>query len=115
MALRLSLAFLVVATPAVSAHLLAAYFFDAGLFDARPIWSDEFIYWHEIATFREVGSRGGYYAYDEAVSALPLLHQGPHGPFFPAFFRRSSRRAISFACHPFSLSSGRVPTAGSGS
>jgi len=85
-AIRLSLALLVVVTPAVTAHLLAATFFGAGLCDARPIWSDEFIYWHEVATYRAVGPNGGYYAYDEEVSPLPFLHQGPHGPFFPALY-----------------------------
>jgi hypothetical protein len=69
----------------VTSYLMARYF-HASLLDCRPhygVLSDEFHYWHEIDSFREVGFDTGYFVVNERPAPARWNHFGPHGPAFP--------------------------------
>lgn len=52
--------------------------FGASLMDFMPHYDlDQFIYWHEMATFASNGFHGGYYGVNELIS--PIKGFGPHG------------------------------------
>lgn len=75
---------------AVFSPLLMTLFFmhctlGADLFDPSPVWNDELIYWHGVATFREVGFNGGYYTFDELPAKASFTHFDAHGPVFYVF------------------------------
>lgn len=52
--------------------------FNASIMDFMPHYDvDQFIYWHEMATFASKGFHGGHYGVNELLS--PLKGFGPHG------------------------------------
>jgi len=52
--------------------------FGASIMDFMPHYDvDQFIYWHEMATFASNGFHGGHYGVNELIS--PLKGFGPHG------------------------------------
>lgn len=55
------LTLLVAVVPAITASILLWQFNQATLFDLIPAQSDEIMFWHQSATFAEVGFAGGYY------------------------------------------------------
>jgi len=59
---------------------------DKKLPDFTPQWSDEIFYWHQAATFRVAGFKGGYYTINEQPAAIPFIHFYSHGPIYPMLF-----------------------------
>ncbi|MBC7813290.1 MAG: hypothetical protein H7175_19180 [Burkholderiales bacterium] len=78
-------------TPLVTTYLLIERFSDIGLFGYIPTTSDKIMYWHQIATFREVGFNGGYYSIDEAPAPASFSRFGTKGPLFPAIYGMIAR------------------------
>lgn len=64
--------------PAVLALGFIWVSFNASIMDFMPHYDvDQFIYWHEMATFASNGFHGGHYGVNELIS--PLKGFGPHG------------------------------------
>ncbi len=49
----------------------------------HPVWADEIVYWHEIASVRAVGLNSGYYTFEELPAPAAYTHFDTHGPVFP--------------------------------
>lgn len=71
--------------------ILTGVILKSNLMKYHPAWSDEVIYWQEIATFKEVGFKGGYFSIGENVAASPFSHFGTHGPVFPVLYGSMGR------------------------
>ncbi|MCS6836588.1 MAG: hypothetical protein NZ750_11285 [Anaerolineae bacterium] len=50
---------------------------------AAPHWSDEVLYWHQAATFAQVGLEGGYYTFNEQPAAAAWSRFYSWGAFVP--------------------------------
>lgn len=72
--------------PVAATLLLVRHYFDQGLSDQTPIWSDEIGYWRETFTFQHVGFGGGYYTIDEQPATAAFTHFGAHGPSAAVLF-----------------------------
>jgi hypothetical protein len=51
-----------------------------------PHLTDEFNYWHQIATFAAHGWNGGYYTVEEHPAAAAFSHFGVHGPGYVVLY-----------------------------
>jgi len=83
--LRLLLIVAVVLTPTAVTFGLANIL-NITPIDAAPTISDEILYWHQVATFREVGFNGGYYTINEVPAPAEFSHFFTKGPLFPAIY-----------------------------
>jgi hypothetical protein len=79
-------ALLCVAAVPVAVLALVHALFGIPLSAYRPIGSDEVAYWHQAATFSEVGFRGGYYTVDELTNPSGMTPFGPHGAGFAVLY-----------------------------
>jgi hypothetical protein len=61
-----------------------------GVCDA-VVMDDECHYWNEIATYQDVGFRGGYFVDAERPAPARWSHFGPHGPAFPVLYGSLAR------------------------
>ena len=69
--------------PALATMILVQIVLGAGLSDFVPsAWNDQTTYWHEIFSFARVGFASGYYAPNEHVAAIGLLHFDVGSPLF---------------------------------
>lgn len=85
-ALRPALIALAVAVPALVASGLVYALFGTHLGRFRPYLTDEFNYWHQIATFAAHGWNGGYYTVEEHPAPAAFTRFGAHGPAFPVLY-----------------------------
>lgn len=68
------------AVPWLAMLLLVQGLLGASLADYRPRSWDELDYWHEIATFKAVGWKGGYYGLEGGTAPTARLGVGSFGP-----------------------------------
>lgn len=77
---------IVIAIPFISTYTLVTFYLNERLLNYTPQWSDEVVYWHQVATFREEGFHGGYYSINEQPAPFSFIHYYVHGPAYPILF-----------------------------
>ena len=77
------LSLFVISIPAICTYLLVTFYLDKQLLNFLPHWSDEIINWHQAATFRVAGFKGGYYTINELPAPALFIHFYAHGPIYP--------------------------------
>ena len=80
---KVLIALLVAAIPAIIAQTLLHIFFKKSFFDFFPFHDDEMVYWLSSLTYSHVGFQGGYFSIDEVKPPLSFIHYGAHGPLMP--------------------------------
>ena len=70
----------------VLVHLLVWLCFHVPIASFRPSPNDELAYWHQAATFSQVGFNGGYYTLGEVTNPSGVTPFGPHGPGFAVLY-----------------------------
>jgi len=85
-----ALSLIIISIPAIFAYYLVTFQIEQQMVEFVPQWSDELHYWHQTATFRETGFKGGFYTLNEQPAPAPFIHFGPHGPIFPIIMGTAS-------------------------
>lgn len=84
---RYLLIFLAGLSPVLVTVIVLAGHFHGDLIRFIPLqWNDQFYYWHQILTFKEVGFQGGYYVVNEMPAQVGAFHFGASGFVYPALY-----------------------------
>jgi hypothetical protein len=73
----------VVALPALAVLFCVRWILGASPWNFVPVWSDEVDYWHEAASFVQVGFGTGQYGFNETGAPFHPTPFGTHGPAYP--------------------------------
>jgi hypothetical protein len=94
-AASLLLTMLILVTPTAGVVLLFQTLFRSTIVDFVPAgatWNDEVYYWHQAATYSQVGLAGGYYTYEELPPrSSGWVRFGAWGPAYPVLYGTAGR------------------------
>lgn len=80
------LALFVILMPSLVGVVLVHWVHHTSINHFAPAWSDEVYYWHQSATFADVGLNNGYYTVSENQARLDGARYYVWGPFTPALY-----------------------------